>query len=92
MATHSSILAWGIPWTEEGGGATAPGVAQSRARLHDQLVTLGSRGQGQQLRCRGLVSMQHVESSRIWNPHVLHWQAGFFTTEPPGQPFFFFPN
>ena len=22
MATHSSILVWGIPWTEEPGGAT----------------------------------------------------------------------
>ena len=20
------------------------------------------------------------------NPHLLHWQVGFFTTEPPGKP------
>ena len=20
-----------------------------------------------------------------WNPGLLHWQAGFFTTEPPGK-------
>ena len=25
MATHSSILAWGIPWTEEPGGVQSPG-------------------------------------------------------------------
>ena len=25
MATHSSILAWGIPWTEEPGGLYSPG-------------------------------------------------------------------
>ena len=25
MATHSSILAWRIPWTEEPGGLQAPG-------------------------------------------------------------------
>ena len=24
MATHSSILAWGIPWTEEPGGLHSP--------------------------------------------------------------------
>ena len=29
MATHSSILAWEIPWTEEPGGATGRGVAES---------------------------------------------------------------
>ena len=34
-ATHSSILAWEIPWTEEAGGATVHGVAKSRARLRD---------------------------------------------------------
>ena len=35
MATHSSILAWEIPWTEEPGGATVHGVAKSRTRLSD---------------------------------------------------------
>ena len=29
MATHSSIIAWEIPWTEESGGATVHRVAQS---------------------------------------------------------------
>ena len=28
MATHSMILAWRIPWTEEPGGATVHGVAE----------------------------------------------------------------
>ena len=32
MATHSSILAWRIPWTEEPGGLQAIGL-QSRAKL-----------------------------------------------------------
>ena len=26
MATHSSILAWEIPWTEEPGGLPSPGL------------------------------------------------------------------
>ena len=29
MATHSSILAWRIPWTEEPGWATVYGVGYS---------------------------------------------------------------
>ena len=35
MATHSSILAWRIPWTEEPGGATVHGVAKSWTQLSD---------------------------------------------------------
>ena len=33
MATHSSILAWEIPWTEQPGGLTDHGVAKSQTRL-----------------------------------------------------------
>ena len=38
MATHSSILAWRIPWTEEPLWATVHGVAKSRTR--QQLSTM----------------------------------------------------
>ena len=34
MATHSSILAWRIPWTEEPGGLQSTG-SQSQTRLSD---------------------------------------------------------
>ena len=34
MATHASILAWEIPWTEEPGGLQVPGVTKSRTRLY----------------------------------------------------------
>ena len=34
MATHSSILAWRIPWTEECGGLHSMGL-QSRIQLCD---------------------------------------------------------
>ena len=30
MATHSSIPAWEIPWTEETGGLQSKGVVQSQ--------------------------------------------------------------
>jgi len=33
MATHSSILAWRIPWTEEPGERQVHGVAKSQALL-----------------------------------------------------------
>ena len=33
MATHSSILAWETPWTEEPGGLQSTGVTKSGTRL-----------------------------------------------------------
>ena len=30
MTTHSSILAWGIPWTEEPGGLQSMGLQRVR--------------------------------------------------------------
>ena len=36
MATHSSILAWEIPWTEEPGGLYSP---WGRKRVQHDLVT-----------------------------------------------------
>ena len=35
MATHSSILAWKIPWTEEPGRLTVHGVTKSQTQLND---------------------------------------------------------
>ena len=35
MATHSSILAWRIPWTEEPGKLQSMGVAKSQTGLSD---------------------------------------------------------
>ena len=36
MATHSSVLAWRIPWTEEPGGLQSTG-SQSQTRLSNFL-------------------------------------------------------
>ena len=41
MATHSSIFAWGIPWTEEPGGLQSIG---SQRIGHKQLSTQACRG------------------------------------------------
>ena len=35
MATHSSILAWDIPWTEEPGGLQSMGSQKSQTGLSD---------------------------------------------------------
>ena len=35
MATHSSILAWEVPWTEEPDGLQSMGSKKSWTRLND---------------------------------------------------------
>ena len=39
MATHSSTLAWKIPWTEEPGRLQSMGVAEGRTRLSNFTFT-----------------------------------------------------
>ena len=39
MSTHSSTLAWKIPWTEEPGGLQSMGVLKSRTWLNDFTFT-----------------------------------------------------
>ena len=47
MATHSSILAWRIPWAERGAWqATVHGITKSQTQLNDQhfhFSSIGSR-------------------------------------------------
>ena len=52
MATHSSTLAWRIPWTEEPGGLQSMGRRESDTaeRLHFSLSCLGE-GNGNPLQC-----------------------------------------
>ena len=40
MATHSSILAWKIPWTEEPGGLHSMGRKQPDMTEHKHIQTL----------------------------------------------------
>ena len=39
MATHSSIFAWKIPWTEEPGGLHSMESQMSQTRLSDETTT-----------------------------------------------------
>ena len=40
MATHSSIFAWKIPWTDEPGGLQSMGLQRVRHLLNDFTFTL----------------------------------------------------
>ena len=47
MATHSSILAWKIPWTEKSGGLQSTGVAkESDTTEHTHRHIEQTRGHG----------------------------------------------
>ena len=48
MATHSSTLAWRIPWTEEPGGLQSMG-SQSRTRLSDFTFTFNFHALGKEM-------------------------------------------
>ena len=43
MTTHSSILAWEIPWTEEPGGLQSLGSQKSQTRLNDSTTNTSER-------------------------------------------------
>ena len=46
MVTHSSILAWEIPWTEESGGLESTGPQRSRTKLSNSAaVAADHKGQ-----------------------------------------------
>ena len=45
MATHSCLLAWEIPWSEEPGGLQSTGSKKSRTQLRDSAHTQGLSGQ-----------------------------------------------
>ena len=42
METHSSILAWSIPWTEEPGGLQVLVIPQGHTRLRDLITRTGT--------------------------------------------------
>ena len=66
MATHSSILAWRIPWTEELGGLQSTGCKESdtteRLHFHFSLSCMGE-GNGNPLQCSCL---ENPRDSGAW--------------------------
>ena len=70
MATHSSVLAWRIPWTEEPGRLQSSGVAKSQKRLSDFTFTFHFYG---------------LEKEMTTHSSVLAWRIPG-TAEPGGLP------
>ena len=66
MATHSSTLAWKIPWTEEPGGPQSMGSRRSdmteQLHFHFSLSCIGE-GNGNPLQCSCL---QNPRDSGAW--------------------------
>ena len=75
MATHSGILAWSIPWTEEPGGLQSVGLQRSRHDYSDLACT-----HAQVLTACG-ISFPDQESK----PNHLHSECGLLATGPPGM-------
>ena len=91
MATHSSILAWRIPWTEEPGGLQSVGLQRVR---HDWVTELmdhsppGSSVHGiLQARILEWVAMPFLRGSsqprEPWSPVL---KTDSLPAEPPGKP------
>ena len=70
MATHSSVLAWRIPGTEEPGGLHSPWVAKSRTRLSNFTFIFHSHA---------------LEKEMATHSSVLAWRIPG-TREPGGLP------
>ena len=67
MATHSSALAWRIPWTEEPGRLQSMGVAEGRTRLSAALL-------GQMPWCSGC-----TQCGKVRDPHFPTYTLGPFS-------------
>ena len=66
MATHSSVLAWRIPWTEEPGGLHAVhGVTKSDITEHKHTHTLTALRLGQALSTIPLCLLRSTEFTSL---------------------------
>ena len=67
IATHSDILAWRIPWTEEPGKATVHGVTRIRYNLATKL---------QPVTTEGVDSLDLTDVSHWLRSVAITWQRG----------------
>ena len=74
MATHASILAWRIPWTEEPGGLQSVGMK----RVRHNWATDTSVTKERKIHRKGNFDQGKMES-REWK---LHLNAHYVTLEP----------
>ena len=72
MVTHSSILAWRIPWTEEPGGLQSAGVQKSRTRLSSLRMATCNEGEW--------LSLLIIQATFI-HVHYLPGSVGFLSLD-----------
>ena len=65
MSTHSSILAWRIPWTEGAWQATVHGVTESLTRLTDYTVSSQAWQERSCFKSTHLVTMRGIFRSQM---------------------------
>ena len=70
MATHSNILAWKIPWTQEPGGLQYMGLQRARrdcmcARAHTHIHTLTQLQQGRKSNSVSLIEIPSHETHSL---------------------------
>ena len=63
MATPSSILAWGIPWTEEPGGLQSVGSQNSQTRLSNQTIMFACTFLERRFKNRQIVKAVHEQKA-----------------------------
>ena len=86
MATHSSILAWKIPWTEEPGRLQSLGLQKSRTRLSDFTFTFSGVKNlpgKQEAWFHPWVQKIPLEKEMAIHSSVLTWEISW--TEEPGR-------
>ena len=87
MATHSSILAWRIPWTEEPGGAAVHRVAKeldtTEATLHTHTQPARRPSPGRPATQINVDGAKAVSESNTFPPLV---PTGWFTQGDDGTP------
>ena len=70
MVTHSSILAWRIPRTEEPGGSTIHGVTKSQTRLEQLTLPFNQRAHCHFCLCS-------IGQNKSYNQAQHQWDGGY---------------
>ena len=76
MATHSSILAWEIPWREEPGGLQSTGSQKSQTRFRLNNNNSFLRAVATKYHKRGDLRQECV-LSQLWRPEVQNQDIGY---------------
>ena len=71
MATHSSILAWKTPWTEEPGRLQSTGVSKTQTRLSDFTHSL-------------TMHCEHVKPTFSWYQVIHPWSFSYLSSQGMG--------